>query len=306
MANLKVNFCGVNFENPFILPSGIYNDKNAYIKAHQAGAAGITYKSLTKNPREGNPPPTVWKYDCGVINSVGLRNPGIEIGIKEITQFRKDNPSIPLIVSVFSTQVKEFAELVGLIVGALPTIIELNLSCPNVEDELGKSLGMGCLIANKVVKEVKKVSGSIPVLAKLTPNVSNIAEIAKGCEDAGVDGIVAINTVGPGMIIDIKKKKPVIGAKKGGVSGSGIFPVALRCVYEIYDAVKIPILGMGGVTSWQDVVQMIMAGATLVGVGSATYVKGMNIYDKLKIELSDYIDKEGIKDLKELVGTAHS
>jgi dihydroorotate dehydrogenase (NAD+) catalytic subunit len=160
--------------------------------------------------------------------------------------------------------------------------------------------------AGKIVKEAKKIADAVPILAKLSPNVSDIADIAKSCEAAGADGIVAINTVGPGMIIDINRKKPILGAKKGGVSGPGILPITVRCVYEIYEAVKIPIIGMGGITKWQDVIEILMAGATLVGVGTATYSKGMNIYDELKKGLLNYMETNHYADLKQLIGLAHN
>ena len=305
MTNLSVDFCSVKFTNPFILPSGIITEVNEHKRAVEAGVGGVTLKSLTYEKREGNPLPRVWKYDCGMINSVGLRNAGIEKGSEEIAVFLKENRQIPVIVSLFATKLKEFLFLVEKIVPLNPPFIELNLSCPNVDDEFGKPLGMEKGAAGEIVKAVKKISGKVPVLAKLSPNVSNIAEIAKSCEEAGADGIVAINTAGPGMIIDINKRKPVLGAKKGGVSGPGILPIAVRCIFEIYEAVKIPIIGMGGVSKWQDVVEMMMAGATLVGVGTATYTKGMKVYDELKQGLSGYMDKNGVKELKELVGVAH-
>lgn len=266
----------------------------------------MTLKSLTHERREGNPIPRVWKYEYGMINSVGLRNAGIEKGSEEIGSFLKTHKGKSvIIVSLFSTKIKEFVELVEKVAPLDPELIELNLSCPNTQDELGRSLGMETGGAGEVVKAIKKVSEKIPIIAKLSPNVTNIAEIAKTCEAAGADAICAINTVGPGMIIDIKRKVPVLGAKKGGVSGPGILPVAVRCVYEIYDAVKIPIIGMGGVETLDGVLQMYMAGATLIGVGTATYRKGMKIYEQLKAELSEYMDKEGIKNVKEMVGTAH-
>lgn len=307
MADLKVQYCSITFDNPFILPSGIITEVPEHKRAIKAGVGGVTLKSLTYEKREGNPLPRIWKYDCGMINSVGLRNAGIEKGSQEVAQFLEENKdtNVPIIVSLFATKIKELLYLVEKIVPLEPHFIELNLSCPNVEDEFGKSLGVEKGAAGEIVKEVKKISGKIPILAKLSPNVSNIADIAKSCESVGADGIVAINTVGPGMIININKKKPVLGAKKGGVSGPGIFPITVRCVYEIYESVKIPIIGMGGVSKWQDVVEVLMAGATLVGVGTATYTGGMKIYNELKRDLSEYMDKEGIEDLKELVGAAH-
>lgn len=305
MAVLKVTFCNTVFPNPFILPSGIITEIPEHKRAVAAGAGGVTLKSLTFEKREGNPLPRVWKFDCGMINSVGLRNAGINQGSEEIKKFLDEDKTIPIIVSLFATKVKEFLRLVEKILPLRPDFIELNLSCPNVDDEFGKPLGMEKGAAGLIVSEVKKISGEIPILAKLSPNVNNISEIAKSCEESGADGIVAINTVGPGMIIDINKKKPILGAKMGGVSGPAILPISIRCVYEIYKAVKIPIIGMGGVAKWQDVVEMMMAGATLVGVGTATYLKGMKVYDELKSELSAYMEKESIKSLKELIGIAH-
>ena len=305
MSDLSVNFCGVKFDNPYILPSGIITEIPEHKRAIEAGVGGVTLKSLTFEKREGNPLPRVWKYDCGMINSVGLRNAGIEKGSEEIAIFLKEHKEIPIIVSLFATKIKEFLNLVEKVVPLNPAFLELNLSCPNVEDEFGESLGMEKGAANGIVREVKKISQKIPVLAKLSPNVGSVVEIARACEEAGADGLVAINTVGPGMIIDINKRKPVLGAKKGGVSGPAILPVTVRCVYEIFEAVKIPIIGMGGVAKWQDVIEVILAGASLIGVGTATYLKGMKVYDELKNGLSDYMEKEQIKNLKELVGVAH-
>lgn len=302
---LATEYLGVKFDNPLILPSGIFSEEKQYKLVMENGASAITWKSLTVLPREGNPLPRVWKYDNGFINSVGLRNPGIDKGLADIQKYRKINPKDIVFISLFATKITDFKDLVGKAVSINPQFIELNLSCPNVDTEFGKPLGMDKGAAGEIVKEVKKISGNIPVLAKLSPNVSNIAEIAKSCEGAGADGIVAINTVGPGMIIDINKKRPVLGALKGGVSGPGILPVTVRCVYEIYKSVKIPIIGMGGVTKWQDVLALMMAGATLIGVGSAAYVKGMKIYKELAEGLTGYLVKNGIKEIKELVGAAH-
>jgi dihydroorotate dehydrogenase (NAD+) catalytic subunit len=305
MAKLNVKFCGVSFANPFILPSGIITGIPDHRKAIDAGVGGITLKSLTLRKRDGNPFPRVWKYDCGMVNSVGLVNPGIEKGAKEIELFLKENPETPIIVSLFATKISEFCHMVEKIVPLKPNFIELNLSCPNVEDEFGKPLGMEKNAAGKIVRRVKRLSARIPVFAKLSPNVSDIAEIAKSCEAAGADAIVAINTVGPGMIIDINKKKPILGAKKGGISGPGILPITVRCIYEIYEAVKIPIIGMGGISKWQDVVEVMLAGATLVGVGTATYTKGMGVFDELKKGLSNYMDSNKFTKVSQLIGLAH-
>lgn len=305
MADLAVTYCGVTLPNPLILPSGIAQEIPAdHERAIKAGAGGITTKSLTIEPREGNPLPRVAKYEQGFLNSVGLRGPGIEKGKTLIEEFLKTSP-VPVIVSVFATNVKDFERFAEELCPLHPPLFELNLSCPNVDDDMGKALGLGAQSSAAAVAAVKKISGKIPVLAKLTPNVPNIAEVARACEDAGADGIVAINTAGPGMLIDITRRKPILGAKRGGVSGPAIKPIAVRCVYDIYEAVKIPIIGMGGVTTWQDTVEMMMAGATLVGVGSATYFKGYGVYEEIKQGLQAYMEKEGTKSLKELVGVAH-
>lgn len=305
MANLTVTYCGVKFPNPLVLPSGIAQEiPTDHERVIKAGAGGITTKSLTIEPREGNPLPRVAKYEQGFLNSVGLRGPGIEKGKVLIENFLKTSP-VPVIVSVFATNVGDFERFAREFCPLKPPLFELNLSCPNVDDDMGQPLGLGCESSAAAVAAVKKIAGRVPVLAKLTPNVSNIAEVAKACEDAGADGIVAINTAGPGMLIDIARKKPILGAKRGGVSGPAIRPIAVRCVYDIFEAVKIPIIGMGGVTTWQDAVEMMMAGATLVGVGSAVYLKGYGVYGEIKQGLNEYMEKEGIKRIQELVGAAH-
>ena len=305
MNDLSIKFCGVTFPNPLVLPSGIITEIPEHKRAIEAGVGGVTLKSLTRERREGNPLPRMWKYEHGMLNSVGLRNAGIENGRKEIQDFLTTYKKVPVIVSLFSTAVDEFVELVEHIIPIHPQFIELNLSCPNTIDEMGKALGMDEGAAEKVVKAVKRVSGKVPILAKLSPNVVEIDEIAKSAEAAGANGIVAINTVGPGMLIDIAKRKPILGNKEGGVSGPGILPVAIRCVYDIYDAVKIPIIGMGGVTKWQDAIEMLMAGATLVGVGSATYERGYKVFEEIKQGIGEYMNKEKIKSLNDIIGIAH-
>lgn len=308
MADLTVTYCGVKFPNPLVLPSGIAQEIPAdHERAIKAGAGGVTTKSLTVEPRPGHPFPRiirVSKEDRGFLNSVGLRGPGIEKGKKLIADFLSSSP-IPVIVSIFATSIKDFELMARALCPLKPAMLELNLSCPNVDDEFGKALGTGTESSAAALSAVKKIAGSIPVLAKLTPNIPDIAVVAKACEEAGADGIVAINTAGPGMVIDITQKKPVLGHKMGGLSGPAMKSIAVRCVYEIYEAVKVPIIGMGGVASWEDAVEMMMAGATLVGVGSATYLKGYAVYEEIKKGLERYMDKEGINNLKELVGVAH-
>jgi len=305
MNTLKTSFLCTEFQNPFLLPSGIITEIPEQKKAIDAGAGGVTLKSITKERREGNPLPRLWKYDHGLLNSVGLRNPGIDEAVKQIRFFLVEHKNYPIIISLFSTKIDEFKELVEKVVFLNPPMIELNLSCPNTTDELGHAFGMDKGAAEKVVKTVKKISGKIPIIAKLSPNVSDIGEVAKRCEASGANAISAINTVGPGMVIDIKKQKPTLGNKEGGVSGPGILPIAVRCVYDIYESVKIPIIGIGGVEKVEDAIQMFLAGATLVGVGTATYTKGMGIYKKLTTDLEKYMAENKINNLSEIRGKAH-
>lgn len=305
MKDLSITFCGITFRNPFILPSGIITEIAEHKKAIAAGVGGVTLKSITLAKREGNPIPRVWKFECGMLNSVGLRNPGIKQAKKEIKEFLIANPDTPIIVSLFAAKVADFVSMAYQIAELNPQFIELNLSCPNVETDMGQPLGMDKGAAGLVVKKTKKVIGHIPLLAKLTANVENISEIARSCEEAGADAITAINALSQGMIIDITKEKPVMGLGTGALSGPAIFPIALRSVYEIYEAVSIPIVGVGGVTTIDDVLQMFMAGATLIGVGTATYLHGMKIYNKLHADLLSYMETNKINKLSAIIGLAH-
>jgi len=302
--NLKIKLFNKRLDNPLFLPSGIINEIAGHKMAVDAGAGSVVLKSITINPREGNPIPRVAKYEYGIINSVGLRNPGLKEGKKQIKDFIKKTKT-PIIISVFATTVKDFRKLVSETAELKPYAIEINLSCPNVEGEFGQMISNKSDSSQQVIKGVKKEAGKIPLIAKLTPNVDPISEIAKACESVGADAIAAINTIAPSMIIDINKRKPILGMKKGGLSGPGIRPVAVAKIYEIYESVKIPILGMGGVEKWQDVVEMMMAGATLVGVGSAVYLRGYKIYQEILTGLEEFMKKEKINDIKELIGIAH-
>ena len=283
---------------------GIINEIAGHKMAIDAGAGCVVLKSITLEAREGNPIPRVAKYEYGILNSYGLRNPGLKEGKKQIKDFIKKIKE-PVVISVFATNVKDFKKLVGEMSELKPFAIEVNLSCPNVEGEFGQMLSNKSDSSYQVIRGVKKEAGKIPLIAKLTPNVDNIGEIAKACEEAGADAIAAINTVAPSMVIDINKRKPILGMKKGGLSGPGIRPVAIAKIYEIYEAVKIPILGMGGVEKWQDAVEMMMAGATLVGVGSSVYLRGYKIYQEILTGLKEFMKKEKIIDIKKIIGAAH-
>ena len=287
MHNLKTCFCGITFPTPLILASGIVHTPAAFMAlASQKGVGGITWKSISLKPRAGHPLPVVTPYSAGFINSVGLKNPGVKQAVKEIREVKK-HIKIPLLASIVAFQMSEFPQLATEIAKAAPDLIELNLSCPNVDDEIGRPFSTDPLLSALAVQEVKRVVKHIPVIAKLTPNVVDIKEIAKAVENAGADAISAINTVGPGLLIDAKTRKAKLGNKIGGISGPSIKPLALRCVWDIAKTVKIPILGMGGVNNGEDALEMMMAGATLVGIGSAVFGKGFGIFDQINQQMLD-------------------
>lgn len=287
------------------MPSGILQEVSAHYHAEKYGLGGVTTKSMTVEPRESNPMPRVVRYEHGILNSVGLRNPGIKKGVGEWAKFIKET-KIPVIISIFAVKVTDFVYLAAEVEKIKPAMIELNLSCPNTVDELGQPLGMGIESTVGAVRSIRKaVKKTTKILAKLSPNVTNIGEVAKMAEAFGADAISAINTVGPGMVIDIKTKKPSLGNLVGGVSGPGIRPVAVRCIWDIYNSVKLPILGMGGVETANDVMEMMLAGASLVGVGSAWYRHGFGIYEKIKTDLRQYMKENKIKSLTSLIGGAH-
>jgi len=299
---MTVSFCGVDFQTPFVAPSGIVVEPKEIIKLSKIkGIGGLTSKSYSIDPRKGHPLPNLVCFQVGYMNAIGLTNPGIEKAKKQIKNIKKKTDK-PIIVSVFAGQLSEFSILAKEIAKAKPDFIELNLSCPNVDDEFGKPFACDPLISAMAVLEVKKVVKKIPIIAKLTPNTSYLKRVAFEVEKAGADAISAINTVGPGLLINVSKRKPVLGHGVGGISGAAIKPIALRCVNDIYKTVDIPILGMGGVSSGKDALEMIMAGAVLVGVGSAIYRGGYQVFDKICQQLKDVCQKEKIKSLSKIRG----
>lgn len=301
----RAYFCKEEFRSPLVLPSGIFTTLKDFKNAEHWGIGAVTTKSYTYYPRRGNKVPTVAKFGDSFLNSVGLRNLGISEAKKQIVEFRS-KLKVPLFISIFDTKIKDFSRLVLHLLPLKPDFIELNLSCPNVEDDYGKPLATAAKSAFKVVKLVKSITGDgTNIVAKLTPNVPDIKEIAVAVEEAGADGITAINALGGGMLIDVKNKKPVLGAGSGAISGPALKPVALKCVYDIYDAVDIPIIGLGGVTDARDAIAMFMAGATLVGVGSAIYLKGMKVIDEINRGIAKYLKENRFKTVSEIVGLAH-
>ncbi|MBR3932963.1 MAG: dihydroorotate dehydrogenase [Clostridia bacterium] len=303
MVNTKVNLCGLELDNPIIPASGTFGFGYEFAEIYDINILGsFSFKGTTAEPRFGNPTPRIAECTSGMINSVGLQNPGVEKVISEELPKLKKCFNKKVIANVGGFSLDEYTSVCQKLDGEEQVgILEVNISCPNVHNG-GMSFGTDPKMAYEVTKAVKQVCKK-PVIIKLSPNVTDIVSIAKACEEAGADGISLINTL-LGMRIDLKTKKPVIANKMGGFSGSAIFPVAVRMVYQVYDAVKIPVVGMGGVTSAKDVIEMMLAGATAVQVGAANLIDPMackTIIEDLPKEMAKY----GINNLKDIIGGAH-
>lgn len=300
---LQTKFLEKIFSNPLVLASGILGvTAPSLANVIKNGAGGVTIKSLSKEPRAGHPNPTMAGYEHFFINAVGLSNPGIEKGIEELKKFRQLSTA-PLIGSIFAGTPEEFGEIAEKICEAPIDFLEVDISCPNVSKEFGDPFAYSIPAVEKITKAVKEKS-KVPISIKLSPNAWDIDEIAKAAEASGADAITAVNTVS-GMMIDIRARRPILHNKQGGISGPALFPIALKCVYDIYKAVKIPIIGTGGVTNGEDALAMIMAGATLVGVGSAVYFRGEDCFKKIAEEMQKIMREENIKKLDEIKGIIH-
>ncbi len=302
--DLSVDFLGKKFKNPFVLASGVPGSGNdKLVIFEKAGAGGITIKSVSPKERIQNPPAIISRFDAGLINAVGLPCPPLEKSFEHVS-FLKKSVKIPVIASVVGINVKEFVEAALKMEETKADLIELDMSCPHVKESMGVPFAMSASRAEKLVKAVKKEI-SIPFSAKLSPNAPDILEIAKACEKAGADALTAVNSLGPGMIINTKTAKPVLSNKYGGVTGPALRPVAVRCVHQIFEKVKIPIIGTGGITYGKDAVEMLMAGATLLGVGTAVYTRGNNVFEKLEKELIEEMKMLKFENVAKITGFAH-
>ncbi|NQV19659.1 MAG: dihydroorotate dehydrogenase [Armatimonadetes bacterium] len=296
---LKTKFLGCEVKSPLVLPAGIMDMSFSGLDISARNGAGIvTNKSFTLQPRIGHKGPVVAEFEGGFLNAMGLCNPGIVDGLVEINEF-KERSDTPVIVSVFATNVNDFLKLTEYVNTSKGDFLELNLSCPNVFDEFGIPLAASKKEVHKIIKAVKKIS-ELPVIAKLSPNVYDIVLIAKAAESAGADSLCMINTVGPGMLIDTKMIKPVLFNKFGGLSGPCIKPIALKLIYQTYSEVRIPIIGMGGVTTGEDAIEMMMAGATLVGVGTAVYYRGIEVFNKINDEIVEFLDENEYESMEDV------
>lgn len=301
MVDLSVEICGLRFRNPTMLASGVLDETGkSMVAVARSGAGAVVTKSIGLASRDGHPNPTVVELEHGLLNAMGLPNPGIEVFAEEIRLAKK--AKVPIVGSVFGGTAEEIAEVARRMGQAGADAIELNLSCPHAKG-LGAEIGSSPESVELICKRAKETSG-VPIFAKLTPNTSSIAELALAAERGGADGIVAINTL-KAMAISAEARRPVLGNLVGGLSGPAIKPVGLRCVYEIFEAVKIPVIGVGGVTTGRDAVEYIMAGARAVQIGTGVWLRGPQVFKLVCDELRTLMKELGYGSVSEMVGVAH-
>ncbi|MFH1426703.1 MAG: dihydroorotate dehydrogenase [Candidatus Kerfeldbacteria bacterium] len=301
--SLGIEALGSKFENPLVLASGILGVTGASLaRVVKNGAGGVTMKSVTVEAIEGNPNPTMLGQDEYFLNAVGLPGPGIEASLPELSKFQELCSGV-LIGSIYGRTWEEFGEAARQIREAPIDLLEIDISCPHASHLYDRPFSHDPESIEKITKLVKKNS-NVPVSVKLSPNTWQIGELAKIAEAAGADAITAVNTA-LGMEISIEARRPVLANKSGGLSGPALKPIALKAVWDIYEAVSIPIIGTGGVTTGDDAIQMMMSGATLVGVGTAFYYRGEKTMSLIAKEMQERMGKEGISEVKELIGMAH-
>jgi dihydroorotate dehydrogenase (NAD+) catalytic subunit len=305
--DLTTNLCGVTLINPLILASGILGTSPELLaRVGWAGAGAVTAKSCGPEPRAGHPNPTVLAWEHGLLNAVGLANPGVDVEAAELVRAKAllAPQNVALVASIFAGSVADFASVAGRVAEAEPDLIEVNISCPNVAAEFGTPFAADPAAAADVTAAVREaVAGRAPVFVKLSPNVTDLVAIARAVQAAGADGLSAINTLS-GMLIDVHARRPVLSNRAGGISGPAIHPLALRCVYDLAQVVDLPLVGIGGVSSGRDAVAMIMAGATAVGLGSAVYSHGPEVFGRIRDEMASLMLELGYTRLDEMRGAA--
>lgn len=299
MADLSVNLAGIAFQNPVITASGTFGFGREYSEFYLLKEiGGLSCKGITLKPRMGNPPPRIAETPSGILNAVGLQNPGVDHFIEQDLPWLKEQGTV-VIANIAGNTPEEYAQMAEKLSDSTVDMIEMNISCPNVKHG-GVQFGTSCQSVGAITKEVRAHCKK-PLMVKLSPNVSDIAQIAKAAESQGADALSLINTL-TGMRVDINTRRPIIRNNTGGLSGPAVFPVAVRMVWQAAGAVKIPVVGMGGISTWQDAVEMIMAGASAIQVGTALF---SDPYAPLKIKegLNHYLDQKGIASVSQLTGT---
>ncbi|MGB9022293.1 MAG: dihydroorotate dehydrogenase [Candidatus Bathyarchaeia archaeon] len=301
MSKLSTEIAGLKLGNPTMLASGFLGVSGETLKrVVEAGAGAVVTKSSSLKPRNGNPGPTIVEVPCGLLNAIGLASPGISMMKDEVAVAKRSG--VPVIVSIFGFSVSDYSKSARIAENLGADAVELNVSCPHVSG-VGE-IGQDSSVVGKVTRSVKRAV-DVPVFVKLSPNVANIVEIGRSAERAGADAITAINTL-RAMAIDIQTRLPILSAKIGGLSGPAVKPVAVRCVYELSEKLKVPIIGVGGIVGWEDAVEFILAGASSVQIGTAILHRDLRVFCEVTDGLSKYLDENGFKNISEIVGLAHS
>lgn len=299
MADLSVKVAGVSFDNPLIAASGTFGFGREYNEFYPLSTlGGISCKGITLKRRDGNPPPRIAETPSGILNAVGLQNPGVDVFINKDLPWLKQQGTV-VIANIAGNTVEEYCQMAEKLSATDVDMIELNISCPNVKSG-GVQFGTSCESVGNITAEVRRHCTK-PLIVKLSPNVTDIASIAQAAEAEGADAVSMINTL-TGMRIDINTRRPIIRNNTGGLSGAAVFPVAVRMVWQVANAVKIPIIGMGGISTWEDAVEMLIAGATALQIGTVLF---SDPYAPVKINegLNKFLDDNGIKSVTELTGT---
>ncbi len=302
MVDLKTSVGKLEMRNPTMLASGILGETGELLlRVAGSGAGAVVTKSIGLEPREGHPNPTVVEMEHGLLNAVGLANPGIEVFKEEMDVATK--AEVPVIGSIFGKDAGEFAQLAVKMEEYGADAVELNLSCPHAEG-LGYEIGSEPKNVEEITKEVKG-SVKIPVFPKLTPNVKSIVELADAAAKGGADAVVAINTV-RAMAISPEARMPILANKIGGLSGTAIRPIGVRCVYEIWKDVPIPVIGVGGISTGMDALEYLMAGASAVQIGSGVWIGGPEVFSRICAEIEEFMDRNGHRSLNDVLGAVHS
>jgi len=291
---LEVEIAGLKLPNP---------TRASLREAVRSGAGAVVTKSVGLKPRGGYANPAVVQVSCGLLNAVGLPNPGARNFAGEIRELKRDGVSVPVVASVYGFTAEEFAKTARILVEAGADAVELNVSCPHVK-KTGSEIGQSPRLVAEVVERVRGAVDK-PVIVKLTPNVADIVEVAEAGAEAGADAVAAINTV-RAMAIDAETARPILANRVGGLSGPAVKPIAIRCVYEIYEAVKVPVIGCGGVTTWRDAVEFLLAGASAVQIGTAVASHGLGVFRSVSRGIESYLRRKGFKSVKDVVGLSHS
>lgn len=303
MVNTAVTLCGIRLDNPIIPASGTFGYGYEFAQLYDINILGtFSFKGTTRQPRFGNPTPRIAEYAGGLLNAVGLQNPGADAVIAEELPRLRQVFRKPVMANVSGFSVEEYAETCALLAAQEQVgWLEVNISCPNVHGG-GAAFGADPKAAAEVTRAVRAVTDK-PLILKLSPTAADIAAVARACQDAGADGVSLINTL-PGMRIDLKRRAPLLANGTGGMSGPAMLPLAVRMVYQVYQAVEIPIVGMGGVSRAEDVLELMLAGATAVGVGAANLVEPYACRNIIET-LPDVMLRYGIHDLNDIIGGAH-